>query len=193
MLGTTRRLWVIAIAGALSLSGPALAKGKQDRPKETAVVKEGKITVVRGLRGPEPQITDANGTRWLIIGALREEVLRLGGHQLRVWAATGAKKKLMTPTLEVTRYEILDSGGRKPVVGILRRSKNARRFSLEGKNGSLSIMAKNRSLENRLTQRVNCKIWVVGEMEGTTLIVGKFGWITCKPPKAFKPGKESTK
>lgn len=194
MPGSTRTLWMVALTGALLLPASVSARRKQARPKEVEVVKEGKITVVRGLSGGEPQLTDQKDKRWLIVGPLRAEVLRLGGHQLKVWASVGAKKKLMMPTLSLKRYEILDSGGgHKPLVGTLRQTKTKLTFTLERKEGSLTVRVKNRSLAGRLARRVNCKVWIVGEMEGTTLKASKFGWITCKPPKAIKQRKETTK
>jgi len=190
-----RRIATALLATLLALltSSAALAAGKdkQDKPKETEVVKQGKLLVVRGLSGGEPQITDQKGKRWLIDGPVREETLRLSGHTLKVWGAVGAKKKMMTPTLKVVRYEILDSGGRKPLVGILRRVKLS--YVLERKEGNLTITARSRSFFRQLARRNNCKIWVVGDLEGTTLKAFKFGWITCKLPKAIKSRKETTK
>lgn len=193
MPGSTRTLWMVALTGALLLPAPLWARRKQDKPKGAEVVKEGKITVVRGLSGGEPQITDQGDKRWLIVGPMRDETLRLGGHRLKVWATVGAKKKMMTPTLVVSRYEILDSGGRKPLVGILRSTKSKLKFMLERKEGAVTIKVKARSFRRRLARRINCKIWIVGEIEGATLQASKFGWITCKPPKAIKPRKETTK
>ncbi len=179
------------LALTLSSAAGAAGKGKQDKPKENEVVKEGKILVVRGLSGGEPQLTDQQGKRWLIDGPAREETLRLSGHTLKVWALVASKKKLMTPVLKVNRYEILDSDGRKPLVGVLRRVKLS--YVLERKEGNLTIKARSRSFYRLLSRRNNCKIWVVGDLEGTTLKAIKFGWITCKLPKPIKPRKESTK
>jgi hypothetical protein len=184
-------LFAALLALALSSAAGAAGKGKQDKPKENEVVKEGKILVVRGLSGGEPQLTDQQGKRWLIDGPAREETLRLSGHTLKVWALIEAKKKLMTPALKVSRYEILDSGGRKPLVGVLRRVKLS--YVLERKEGNLTIKARSRSFYRLLARRNNCKIWVVGDLEGTTLKAIKFGWISCKLPKPIKPRKESTK
>jgi hypothetical protein len=192
---TTRSCTALLAALLMLTLGSAAAaagKGKQDKPKEAEVVKQGKILVVRGLGGGEPQITDQQGKRWLIDGPAREETLRLSGHTLKLWALVATKKKLMTPVLKVNRYEILDSGGRKPLVGVLRRVKLS--YVLERKDkGNLTIKARSRSFYRLLSRRNNCKIWVVGDLEGTTLKAIKFGWITCKLPKPIKPRKESTK
>lgn len=191
------RRWIFSTVTAAALAallapGVADARRKQEKPKEAEVVKEGKITVVRGFGGGEPQFTDERNKRWMIVGPLRDEAVRLGGHMIKIWATVGIKKKMMMPTLEVKRYEILDSGGgRKPVVGILRHVKQV--YMLERKEGNLRIEARSRSFFRRLARRVNCKIWIVGDLEGTTLKAFKFGWLNCKPPKALKPRKESTK
>jgi hypothetical protein len=136
-------------------------------------------------------LTDQEGKRWLIAGAMRTEALRLGGHRLRVWATVG-KKKLMTPTLLAKRYEILESsGGRKPLVGnVVKEDKKT--YVLARPEGNLNIKG-TRSFLRRLARRTGCKVWIVGDLEGTTLKAHKFGWINCKTPKAIKPGKESTK
>lgn len=178
---------------ALLLTGPmtASAKDRKEKPKEVEVVKEGKILVVRGLAGGEPQLTDQQDKRWLIVGPLRAETLRLGGHRIRVWATVG-EKKLMTPTLKVSRYEILESGsGRKPLVGTLRQEES-KTYLLERPEGKLRIKG-SRSLMQRLAKRTDCKIWIAGSLEGTTLRAKTFGWISCKTPKAIKPRKESSK
>jgi len=94
------------------------------------------------------------------------------------------------PTFKVVRYEITDSGGRKPMVGLLRKEAKER-YLLERKEGNLTVQA-NKGLLRQLARRVGCKVWMVGELEGTTLKTHKFGWIRCAPPKAIKPGKETS-
>lgn len=194
-LALARLARTAAVLGlALALLVPALAEGKrrQAQPKSTEVVKEGKILVVRGSDGGEPQLTDEDGKRWLIVGDLRDEVLQLDGHRLKVWGKTG-DPKLLTPTLEATRYEIVDSGGgRKPLVGVLRQVPSKQGYLLERSEGNLQIKA-SAALSKKLGERTGCKIWIVGDLEGTTLKAFKFGWINCKPPKAIKPGKEASK
>jgi hypothetical protein len=188
--------WLAALA-LLLLPAVSGAKDKPRKPKEgeakgTEVVKEGKVRVVRGLRGGEPQITDEKGKRWLIVGPLRGEAVRLNGHRLKVWAVVG-DKKLMMPTLTVNRYEMLESGGRQPLVGILRReTKDKQRLLLERKEESLHVQASKPFLR-RLARKVNCKVWLTGDLEGTTLKAFKYGWINCKLPKEIKPRKETTK
>jgi hypothetical protein len=194
-LFSPRQTAILALSLALALLAPAAEarrkKGKQDKPKGAEVLKEGKIRVVRGLGGGEPQLTDQHGTKHLCIGPARDELLRLNGHRLKAWGVVGDKKKLMMPTFKVSRYEITDSGGRKPVVGILRKEPKDR-YVLERKEGNLTIKAR-ASFKRQLRRRVGCKIWIVGDLEGTTLKAFKFGWINCKAPKAIKPRKETTK
>jgi len=182
---------IVALLG-LVLAPPlarARDKGKQDKGKGVEVVKEGKIRVVRGLSGGEPQLTDAKGRHHLCVGPSHDELLRLGGHTVKAWGAVG-DKKLMMPTFKVVRYEITDSGGRKPMVGLLRKEAKER-YLLERKEGNLTVQA-NKGLLRQLARRVGCKVWMVGELEGTTLKTHKFGWIRCAPPKAIKPGKETS-
>jgi len=166
-------------------------KGKQDRPRGTEVMKEGKILVVRGLSGGEPQLNDEGNKRHLCVGPMRGELLRINDHKIRAWGTLG-DKKLMTPTFRVERYEILDSGGgRKPAVGLLGREGKGK-FVLVRKEGNLTIRATPAFLR-QLGKRVGCKVWVVGDLEGSTLKAFKFGWLSCTTPKAIKPRKETTK
>jgi hypothetical protein len=163
----------------LALGAGAWAEGgKQDKGE---VVKEGKVLVVRGLEGGEPQITDEANQRWMIVGPLREEALSLDGHKLKVWATVSGQKKLTMRTLLVKRYEILDSGGRRPVVGLLQRDAPLA-LSLERKEGNLDVKGP-RPLLVQLDKKVGCKVWLVGDLEGKTLKAFKFGSISCKKDK----------
>ena len=191
---TSRTLLAAAAASACALllwDAPAAArKKKQDKPKGAEVIKQGKVQVVRGLSGGEPQLTDRADKRWLITGPLRGEAMRLHGHQLKVWAIPGPKK-MMVPTLAVKRYVITSSGGRKPVVGRLSRKAKRTFVLVRDKKSDLDIRSTNKRFLRRLAARVGCKVWMLGELEGTTLKAYKFGWINCKPPKVIKPRKES--
>jgi hypothetical protein len=189
---------ILCVSLALSLLAPHAAargkgkdkdKGKQDKPKGAEVVKEGKIRVVRGMSA-EPQLTDQNDKRHLCTGPLREELLRLHGHKVKAWGTVG-DKKLMLPTFKVARYEITDSGGRKPMVGMLRRE-GKDRYILERDEGNLTIKART-SFKRRLRRRLGCKIWIVGDVDNSTLKAFKFGWLSCKAPKVIKPRKETSK
>lgn len=184
-----------AILGMVLLLGSTVAaeqkkKGKQDKPKGAQVVKEGKIRVVRGLSGGEPQLTDKKGKRHLCVGPVHDELLRLSGHTVKAWGSVG-DKKMMTPTFKVARYEITDSGGRRPMVGVLRKEAK-KEYKLERKEGLLTVKTKNKGLNRQLAKRVGCKVWMVGELVGETLRPYKFGWIRCAPPKAIKPDKETS-
>ena len=189
ILGLTLGLALTLLSPQARAKGRGKGKGRQDRPKEVEVLKKGRIRVVRGMRA-EPQITDQTGDKHLCVGPLRDELLRLHGHKLRAWGTVDGKK-LMTPTFRVTRYEITDSGGRKPLVGRLRHP-DKKIFMLERREGNLEIKA-GASFRRILRRRVGCKVWIVGELEGTALKAFKFGWIHCKPPKVIKPRKETTK
>lgn len=189
----------ISCGVAVMLALPALPAGawaegrKTGDPKQNKgeVVKEGKVLVVRGLEGGEPQLTDEGNQRWLIVGPLREEALNLDGHKLKVWASVGGKKMTM-PTLVVKRYEILDSGGHRPAVGLLRRDAPLA-FTLERKEGNLEVKGP-RPLLVQLDKNVGCKVWIAGDLEGKTLKAFKFGSISCrKDNPAIKSGKERKK
>jgi hypothetical protein len=180
--------WIGAIGLVALLASPVQAKDRT-KARGDEVIKEGKILVVRGMDGEEPQITDESDKRWLITGPLREEVLRLSGHKIKVWAREG-DKKMMTPTLNAREYEILDAGGgRRPVVGSLRMTA-ALTYSLERKEGNLPIKGSKPFLE-QLGKHVGCKVWLVGDLEGKTLKAFKYGWLSCKTTPKIKTGKES--
>ncbi len=164
---------LIACLGLL-VGGLVLAPAAQ--AKKVEVSKEGKILVVRGSSGGEPQLTAEGGDRFLLVGALREELLRLDGHKLKVWGSEGAKK-LEMPTLAVSRYDLVETGGKRPHVGQLR--KRGEGLALErGKEGAFTLKG-NKAFLEVLEKRVGCKVWVVGELEGKTLQAFKFGWISC--------------
>jgi hypothetical protein len=180
----------VLLCGA-EASGKAKNKGKETKPAPAEVVVEGKILIVRGLHGGEPQLTAQDGQRWLLSGSLREELLRFEGHRLKVWATSG-EKKLMMPTLAVNRYDVLDSGGgRRPVVGALRRG-IGQSLVLERKEGLLEV-AGSPPLREQMEKYLGCKVWVVGDLDGKRIKAFKFGWINCKTDKSLKPGKETEK
>ena len=166
--------------------------GKQAPPKEAELVKQGKVVVVSGTKGGEPEITDGRGKRWLLTGVLRKELLRLHGHVVKVRGAQGPKKLTM-PTLKVSQYEILNSGGRKPVVGVLQQQSKGV-FRLLRQKDTLAIKGP-KALLNDLKQRVGCKIWLVGTLKDKTIKPYSFGWLNCDPPAVIKPGlkKETNK
>lgn len=166
-------------------------KSKDSKPAQAEVIKDGKILVVRGLRGGEPQLTADDGQRWILVGLLREELLRLDGHRLKIWAVP-AEKKLLMPTLDVARYEMLDAGGgRKPVVGVLRKTGSGT-LGLERPEGELEIKGSQPFLK-AMEKHLGCKVWVVGDLEGKEVKAFKFGWIECKQAKPIKAGKEINK
>jgi|GEM_PF-6972243 len=180
-------------SSAVSFATPAMSavsegsSGGADKdpgkPERAELAKEGRIAIVRGLRGGEPQLTDAEGKHWILVGDFRGELVRLGGHTVGV-VGIAAGKKLMTRALKVSAYQIKDSGGKKPSVGRL----------VQGQNGKLALTTNDQSWEisagkallKRLTKRVGCKVWIVGDRADGKLRVEKFGWLRCKPAKALK-------
>lgn len=174
----------------LASASPAAAGPRQKQPRVSELNITGKVVVVRGLRGGEPQISDAKGKRWLMTGRLQDELLRVHGHTLTVWGAPSGKKEVF-PTLNVARYEIQDAGGQKPVVGRLRREAKGR-YSLVRKSDTLRVKA-SRSFLRKLKKRDGCKVWMVGAVSGRTLKAFIYGWLNCKQPKAIKQKKENTK
>ncbi len=182
-------LGVLALGAGEGRATPRAPK-KDSKPRPAEVTREGKILIVRGLSGGEPQLTVEDGARFLLTGALREELLRLEGHKLQVVGVPGPKK-LMMETLDVSRYEILDSGGgRRPLVGVLRKAAGGA-LNLERPKAALLEIEANRALHAELEKRVGCRIWVLGELQGTTIKAFKFGWLSCKAPKSIKPDKEN--
>ena len=184
----------VAIVGlAWCLGGDAAATPKRparkQKPPATEPAREGKVTVVRGMGEGEPQLTEATGKRWLLTGDLRAELLQTDGHTLKVWGSEG-EKKLLLPTIKVTRYELLDvGGGQRPLVGTLRQVRD-QGLVLEQEARTLPITGSAPFLK-RLGERVGCKIWIVGDLEGGALNAYKFGWLSCRPMKPLKPKKET--
>ena len=161
--------WIIFVLGLL-LAAPGAQADRPDTAKKPGkdkhsaeLIKEGKVRVVRGIKGASPQLTDDSNRDWFLEGPLRGELLRLSGHRVQVWA-TADKKKLATPVLQVKRYEIRDSGGRKPLVGVLQQS-DAREFILQQEQGTIRITGRPTFLK-RLEKRLGCKISDRGEPGG---------------------------
>jgi len=97
-------------------------------------------------------------------------------------------------TFDVSRYDITDSGdGRKPVVGVLRRDPTGTGLNLERKNEASLDVKGSKPMVDAMIKRLGCKVWLLGDLEGQAVKVFKFGWLTCKPPKAIKTGKETKK
>ncbi len=190
MKNMMRMVWGMACVFLL-FGGSIESFAEETKPKPPPeIIKEGKILVVRGERGGEPQLTDSEGKRWLITGDTRDEVLHLNGHRIKVWAASGAKKHTLS-TLKVRQYEIVDSGGRKPMVGVLKKNEKEDLF-LEGKEVKLKVKV-SRALAKHLVKRIDCKVWLAGKIEDQSIKVYKFGWLKCDAKKNIKPRKESSK
>ncbi|MCB9555138.1 MAG: hypothetical protein H6707_03465 [Deltaproteobacteria bacterium] len=180
--------------GLVALAANAAAE-RREKPANSDVVKEGRIAVVRGVSRAEAQLTDHQGRRYLLTGALSNELLRLSGHTVKVWGVQG-KEKLLTPTLRVDRYQIIDSGGTRPHVGRLLSDPKDKtgiilRKRAEVGEQRLRVSAK-RPLARRLRQRLGCKVWIAGEVTGDTLNAYKFGWLNCDTSKPIKPIKNKT-
>lgn len=156
----------------------------------TQVVKRGKVVVVRGVTQPQPQLTDRQGRHWMLTGKWRAELARLHGHGVKVWGQPGKRKQMM-PTLEVSRYEIIDvGGGRKPQVGQLAED-HKHRLQLRQKSRTLRVKAKS-AMRRKLRKRIGCKVWLAGTLSGTAIRVSKYGWLTCKKAP-IKPKDDSEK
>lgn len=189
---------LLCSSAAASKPGPKRSKGdhqadvrsNERSPDSThkgptaLVVKTGKVHVVRGVHGGEPQLTDERGERYLLVGPWRAELLRVGGHTIKLWG-TFARKKLLQRTIKVTRYQLIESAGRKPWVGML---------ALDATGGLLLrqpdrtlLVTPPGGLAKKLRARVGCKIWMVGELVGDAIRPSQFGWLRCKPPEPVKP------
>lgn len=183
---------VVALLAMLAFSSYGNAQpAKESKPpklpaQNTETSKEGKILVVRGAEGGEAQLTEASGNKVLLVGEWREELLRLDGHKIKAWGQADGKK-LLVPAWRATRYEILDSGGRKPLVGILQKGE-AGHLSLQV-DGATTALNASKALSKKLSERHGCRVWIVGDLEGKSVKVNKFGWLSCKQEKPMQPAK----
>lgn len=179
-----------AFAALLALVAPSPRAAAAPKPDARAhVVREGTLRVVRSFDGGYPQLTDQRGKRYLLVGKFRAELRRLSGHGVKVWGIF-VKKRLMFPTIKVSRYKITNSGGgRRPVVGRL-RVVGKKKLRLVHKDGIYRIQAK-RGLTRAMRKRNGCKVWVVGDVKGNTLHAFKFGWLSCKKRRPIKPHPSS--
>ena len=179
------------------VTGPdALRRGRRPKPKAPdagvvdEVAKKGKISVVRGIDGGRPQLTDQTGKHWLLTGDLGSELVRLSGHVVHV-VGTPGEKSLSLATLLVRRYEITDSGGHRPFVGILHEDDRHRLF-LRVAEREIAVRPK-KAFSRRLRRHLNCKVWIVGELEGDVLRPIKYGWLRCRKRPAIRTKKETGK
>lgn len=173
----------VSAAPHFSVGVPSKGDKAPDKTETAEQTKQGRITIVRGLRGGEAQLTDAKGKHWILVGGLRGELVRLGGHTVKV-VGVSAGKKLMVKALRVSSYEIVDSGGKKPWVGGLIRDPDGR-IALKDKDGQWQIAA-GKALTKSLAKRIGCKVWIAGELADGKLRAEKFGWLRCKPAKVVK-------
>lgn len=191
---TLARLAICAICAASWLAAPVAAAAPDKVPNKTIpkkviakrLIKQGRLRVVRSVDGRAAQLTDAKGKRWMLVGKLRPELMRLHNHQVKVWATAG-KKKMMRPTLRVRRYALMSVSGRKPLVGKLRKLASApSRLGIKQKSGIVPIRG-SKPFVKRLRRRLGCKIWIVGDMTNGTLKAFKFGWLRCEKRQPIRP------
>lgn len=189
-LGAIRLLCAFLLAALLVPAGVS-ARPKEEPPPKPPVVKEGKVQAVRGIRRREAQLTDSTGKRWLLVGPLRSELLRLHGHRLRAFGdATPSKDAAKLATFKVVRYELADVSGRQPQVGRLARHGSA--LTLVQKERTLNVVAK-RAMAARLRRLSSCKVWLLGDIEKNSIKVFKYGRITCEKPSPIKAKKEKSR
>lgn len=177
----------------LALLAPqgASARRVQSPPPKPQAVKEGKLQVVRGIRRPEAQLTDSSGKRWLLVGPLRSELLRLHGHHLRVYGSSApSNDPAKLATFTVKRYELTRIAGRRPQVG--RLASQGITLSLVQRDRTLRVIAK-KPMAKRLRRVVGCKVWLLGDVDKSTIKVFKYGKITCEKRSPIKAKKEKMK
>lgn len=96
------------------------AAAPPERTARDALVLDGEITIVHGAPIEESvQLTDVDGDSWVLTSLpLGGDLLRLGGHRVRVWGRV-ASETATVPMLVVDRYEMLPVDGMIPVIGII--------------------------------------------------------------------------
>jgi hypothetical protein len=160
------------------------------KPGHGDLVRVGSVSVARGIQGGEPLLTDTSQKRWLLVGKLREELLRLEKHEIRVQGREGKRKQMM-PTIRVKRYRLLRLDGGQPEVGRLVKDPNGQ-LSLQQRERTLVVVAAEKTVLKQLQLRVGCRVWLLGELKGQSRIhVRKFGWIRCTSSPTLKV-QEST-
>ena len=191
--------WALSIAVALGLlMTPPAAAGPSPKaaPKKVlskSITAQGRLRVARSVSGRVVQLSDAKGKRWLLSGKWRKELLRLNNHQVKVWGKPG-KKKLLQPTLLVTRYALVRISGRKPLIGLLRKVSGGAGVALKQKDTTTPIKG-GKAFLKRLRRRLGCKIWIVGDKADGALKAFKFGWLRCgkRPPMKTKPKRKENR
>lgn len=152
-----------------------------------APLMSGEVLVVRGLGGPQAQVTDAAGKRWLVIGALSQELARLSGHRLDIWGNKAVKKGSDDPLVEVTRYRLRGDERGAALVGVLEVDGSGR-LLLRAGEGARHPLHCGRGLIRRLHRKVGCKVWARGKVHRDgTMDAFKAGWLACPAPAADKP------
>ncbi|MBW2736082.1 MAG: hypothetical protein JRH20_27165, partial [Deltaproteobacteria bacterium] len=104
--------------------------------------------------------------------------------------ASATKDPAKLSRFSVTRYELMSLNGKQPQVGRLARRGAV--LSLVQNERTLRIAAK-KGMTARLERVVGCKVWVLGDIDESTIKVFKYGRITCEKPAPIKAKKEKSR
>lgn len=146
-------------AGAL-LAMLSCASAPPDETVSLSRVLDGEVMITGGGPGDRSiRLTTENGASWLLVSpSLEGELLKLGGHQLRVWGDI-AREADAPAALHVERYEMLPVDGMSPVIGII--SVNGPRvvFSVQEGRSRYELTG---PLREAMSNFHGCKAWVWG-------------------------------
>lgn len=131
---------------------------------------EGTIVIAKGKQhGPTCLLRTDEGNFYRVSGGKAKGLLSLPGARVllegKVYPSSPYKE------LVVSEYTILNIGGRRPIVGVLLREGQEFKLKTEG----LNVLSLNfGGLEKGLPE-VGTTIWVVGNIQGGTVLVERFG------------------
>ena len=165
------------VMGGLPVYAASRVDGGAAAAGEAQLLKQGRVTVIRGLHGRVPQLTDPEGKSWILQGEWVEELLRTDGLFIQVSGVKG-DPNLLLPTIVVAHYQIVRVGTKRPRVGILLEDEN-KTLWLREKDELRELVAR-KGVRSALGNYLNCKIWLVGAAENGKYRVTRFGWLNCK-------------
>lgn len=174
---TARGTLALIAAGAVTLGcggagrgapGWGLAGGVPPAAGDSVVV--GTVAEVGAMPITQTVVQTPAGTSVAVVGALRSEIARLVGAEVRIWGPpTDHEPPAPRREVDVTGYEIVSVGGERPTVGALVGSTDDLRLAVGA--DTLRVL----DAPPDLARRIGAKVWIVGPEEGGALRVKAYG------------------
>jgi len=171
----------LALIMLVFLCASALAQNAGTAPEaqsaDASVLKlTGSCRVIGTDQFPVLEFTSSDGKIYSLGGPYYNELLRLYKMTIRIEAKASGKKQALDH-LVVFDYEILDTGkGEKPFVGSVEKDGKSLMLKLKDSPQVFTLSGNKKVLE-KLSEGINGKVWIIGDVKGSKLKVRKFNVI----------------